>query len=299
MSLKSADCARMKFLISFPICMVSAALLLAVTTDGAQAQERQVEGLQTPESVVLGPDGRLYVSEIGGFGVNGDGRVSVIDSAGKAEVFAKGLDDPKGLAASRDAIYAADKTRVWKIEMNGVASVFVKTEAFPQAPLFLNDLAFDADGILYASDSGDTEKGGKGAIFRIAPDGAVTSLITEAKDRAIKSPNGLFSESADKLLVVDFSSGELLRMDVRKLTVDKLADGFGGGDGLVRDADGVVYVSDWKNGKVWKLDLRTPGARPQQYPQSFKAAADIALSADGRFLLVPDMKAGALVWLPK
>src|SRR5690606_8875688 len=156
--------------------------------------------------------------------------------------------------------------------------VFVKTEAFPQPPLFLNDLAFDADGTLYASDTGDMEKGGKGVIFRVTPDGAVTTLISEAKDAAIRSPNGLLSESPDRLLVVDFSTGELLRLDVRKLTVEKLADGFGGGDGLARDADGMLYVSDWKNGKAWKLDLSKPGAKPQQYSRSFQAAADIALT---------------------
>jgi len=284
---------------SFPMCLMSLALIMAGSGGPAQAQERRVEGLETPESVVVGPDGRLYVSEIGGFGSDGDGKISVIGSAGKPETFARGLDDPKGLAASRDAIYAADKTRIWKIDMKGEATVFVKTEAFPQRPLFLNDLAFDGGGNLYASDTGDIEKGGKGAIFRVTPDGAVTMLISEAKNPAIKSPNGLLSESADKLLVVDFSTGDLLRLDVQKLTTDKLADGFGGGDGLARDAEGMLYISDWKNGKVWKLDLRTPAARPQQYARSFKAAADIALSSDSQFLLVPDMKAGELVWLPK
>ena len=94
----------------------------------------------------------------------------------------------------------------------------------------------------------------------MTPDGAVTTLISEAKDPAIRSPNGLLFESADKLLVVDFATGELLRLDIQKLTIDKLADGFGGGDGLARDADGMLYISDWKNGKAWKLDLRKSGA---------------------------------------
>lgn len=299
MSPGSAKPLRTNIRMSLPICLVSAALVVAGTCGHSQAQERRVEGLQTPESVVVGSDGRLYVSEIGGFGSDGDGRISVIGSDGKPQVFATGLDDPKGLASSRDAIYAADKTRIWKIDMKGKATVFVKADAFPQPPLFLNDLAFDAAGNLYASDTGDLEKGGKGAIFKVATDGSVTTVITEAKDPAIKSPNGLLSESADKLLVVDFATGELLRLDVRKLTVIKLADGFGGGDGLARDADGMLYISDWKNGKAWKLELGAPGGKPVQYTTGFQAAADIALSGDGQFLLVPDMKAGALVWLPK
>jgi sugar lactone lactonase YvrE len=175
----------------------------------------------------------------------------------------------------------------------------VKPDAFPQPPMFLNDLAFDGSGNLYVSDTGDIEKGGKGAIFRITPAGKVTMVISEAKNPAIKSPNGLLFESSGKLLVVDFATGELLRLDVAKGDVQKLADGFGGGDGLARDAAKMLYVSDWKNGRVWKLNLGQQGAKPEPYDQSFKASADIALSRDGKFILVPDMKAGTLMWLPK
>ena len=82
-------------------------------------------------------------------------------------------------------------------------------------------------------------------------------------------------------------------------TVEKLADGLGGGDGLVRDAAGMLYISDWKNGKLWKLNLKKKGAKPEPYAQTFQASADIGLSRDGKFILVPDMKAGSLAWLPK
>ena len=61
----------------------------------------------------------------------------------------------------------------------------------------------------------------------------------------------------------------------------------------------MLYISDWKGGKAWKLNLKQKGAKPQQYSQSFQSAADITMSADGKFILVPDMKAGTLVWLPK
>ena len=83
------------------------------------------------------------------------------------------------------------------------------------------------------------------------------------------------------------------------LKAERLAGGFGGGDGLARDADGMLYITDWKGGRAWKLDLNKPGAKPQQYDRQFQAAADITLSADGKFVLLPDMKAGMLYWLPK
>jgi len=276
--------------------------LVALVAAGglANAEElRSVKGLASPESAIVGPDGRIYVSEIGEFGKDGDGKVTAIGKSGNAEPFAQGFDDPKGLAASKNAFYVTDKARIWKIDMKGQASVFVKADAFPQAPMFLNDLAFDGRGNLYVSDTGDIEKGGKGAIFKVTPAGKVSLVISEAQNPSIKSPNGLLFESSGKLLVVDFASGELLRLDVGKGTVEKLADGFGGGDGLVRDAAGMLYISDWKNGKLWKLNLKKKGAKPEPYAQAFQASADIGLSRDGKFILVPDMKAGSLVWLPK
>jgi len=266
----------------------------------ANADEmRVVKGLASPESAVVGPDGRIYVSEIGEFGKDGDGKVTAIGKSGNPEPFAKGLDDPKGLAASKNALFVADKVRIWKIDMQGKASVFVRAEAFPQPPLFLNDLVFDGAGNLYVSDTGDIEKGGKGAIFRVTPAGKVSLVVSEAQNPSIKSPNGLLFENSGTLLVVDFASGELLRVSVAKGTVEKVADGFGGGDGLARDATGMLYISDWKNGKVWKLNLKKKDAKPELYPRTFQASADIGLSKDGKFLLVPDMKAGTLVWLPK
>jgi len=278
-----------------------AALLLTGLSSQANSQElRTVKGLAMPESAVVGADGRIYVSEIGEFGKDGDGKITAIGESGKPEPFAQGMDDPKGLAEFNGVLYVADNKRIWKVDKQGVASVFVKAEAFPQPPLFLNDLTADASGNLYVSDTGDIEKGGKGAIFKITPAGAVSMVISEAQNPAIKSPNGLLDEgSGGGLLVVDFSTGDLLRLDVDKATIVKIAEGFGGGDGLAKDADGMLYISDWKGGKAWKLNLKKEGSKPEPYSRSFASAADIAMSRDGKFILVPDMKAGELVWLPK
>lgn len=274
-------------------------LLLIAGASASAAELHTVEGLASPESVVVGSDGRIYVSEIGAFGTDGDGRVAVIGKSGKLEPFAKGMDDPKGLVAVRAALYVADKNLIRKIDQQGRASVFVKPDAFPQPPLFLNDLVADASGNLYVSDTGDIEKGGKGAIFKVTPAGKVSLVIAEAQNPSIKSPNGLLFERPGKLLVVDFATGELLRLDLANGAVEKIAEGFGGGDGLARDAAGMLYISDWKNGRVWKLNMRQKDAKPEAYSQAFKASADITLSKDGKYIVVPDMKAGLVMWLPK
>jgi hypothetical protein len=79
----------------------------------------------------------------------------------------------------------------------------------------------------------------------------------------------------------------------------EVANGFGGGDGIVKGKKDQFYVSDWKNGKVFSVKLEKGAvANAELLKEGFAAAADIAPSQDGKFLLVPDMKAGELVYLP-
>jgi sugar lactone lactonase YvrE len=98
--------------------------------------------------------------------------------------------------------------------------------------------------------------------------------------------------------MVDFNSGVLYRIDMKKNTMIEVAKGFGGGDGLVKVGKDQLYVSDWKNGKVFHVKLeKNKEAKVELVQEGFAAAADIALSHDGKYLLVPDMKAGELVYL--
>jgi gluconolactonase len=253
----------------------------------------KVTGLKNPESVVAGPDGRLYVSEIGEFGKDGDGQISVVVGAGKVKAFATGMDDPKGLAFSKGSLYVADKTRVLKVEKNGKWKVFAAADAFPVKPQFLNDLTSDKSGNLYVSDSGDM-KGKGGAVYRVSPDGKVSALVTDV-DKRVAAPNGLLPDGDDNLLMVDFITGILYRITLQTGKMVMLAEGFGGGDGIVRDRSGKLWISDWKNGRIFTLKR---DGELKLVKDGFQSAADIGLSADGKFLLVPDMKAGELVWLP-
>ncbi len=273
--------------------LISVALLLGVLSACA-APPQKVTGLKTPESVIQAKDGRIFISEINEFGKDGDGQISVIDEKGKLSIFATGMDDPKGLAIIGDHLYVADKTRILKVAPDGNWQVFVAAEAFPAVPQFLNDLERDLQGnFLYVSDSGDLEKGG--AIYRISLDGQVTTVIDATKDPRILAPNGLLmDDSGDVLLFVDFASGILYSLNMKTNTLTDLAEGFGGGDGLVHHPNNLMYVSDWKNGKVFSV-LHDEVKLVQD---GFQAAADIALTTDGNYILVPDMKAGELIWVP-
>lgn len=261
---------------------------------GAQAASpARVGGLVKPESVVTGPDGRVYVSEIGGFGTDGDGKITVIGADGQRHAFADGMDDPKGLAFFGNTLYVADKARVLSVGLDGKWSVLAEAQAFPAVPQFLNDVETDDAGNVYVSDSGDLKAGG--AIYRIARNGKVATVVDGKADARVLAPNGLLMDGNARLYTVDFASGVLYRIELRSGKLQQIAEGFGGGDGIVRGAAGVLYVSDWKNGKVFSVDKQ---GQVKLLQDGFQAAADIGLSADRKFLLVPDMAAGELVWLP-
>jgi gluconolactonase len=274
--------------------------LAAVVSITAQAHEiKKITGLKMPESAIAAKDGRVFVSEIGEFGKEGDGQITVVDKNGEAKVFAQGLDDPKGLAIVGKDLYVADNHRVIKITQDGKTSVFAAAAAFPDAPQFLNDLESDAAGNLYVSDSGDL-KGVGGAIYKINPQGKVTTIINGKQDARVLAPNGLLmGKTSNCIMVVDFVSGALYRLEMKKNTLIEVAKGFGGGDGIVKGKKDQFYVSDWKNGKVFSVKLEK-GVVPTGglIKEGFAAAADIAPSLDGKFLLVPDMKVGELVYLP-
>lgn len=270
------------------------ALFLLLGGTVAQAHEiKTITGLKTPESVVAGRDGRIYVSEINEFGKDGDGQISVIHKDGKVNVFAIGMDDPKGLAMVGKDLYVADKARILKVTPDGKWQVFAVADAFPATPQFLNDLESDRQGNLYVSDSGDLKTGG--AIYRISKAGKVTLITDGKKDERVLAPNGLLMDGKGKLLQVDFSSGILYRLNIANGEMTQIAEGFGGGDGIVRGRNGLLYVSDWNTGKVFSVGK---DGKVVLIKEGFKSAADIALSADGKYLLVPDMKAGELVMLP-
>jgi len=259
------------------------------------AAVKKLEGFKLPESVVAHPDGRIFISEIGEFGTPGDGKITRINPDGRKTTLADGLNDPKGLDLFNEQIYVTDIDQVWRIGLDGRKTVYAKAEDFPRKPVFLNDLEIDGQGNVYVSDSGSEGKGA--GIFRITPAGRITQLLDATA--GIESPNGLLLDGLNRLLVADFATGKLFQVvfsDQAAPVVNALNSGFGGADGLVRDSDGLLYVSDWKGGHLWQLT--DPKATPQLIGSGHQAAADIGLSADGRFILLPDMKAGELIWVP-
>ena len=85
------------------------------------------------------------------------------------------------------------------------------------------------------------------AIFKIDAKN-VSVLVDESNDATIRSPD--LSTFQKGFVFNDFENG-FLQSQPRKLKVEKIGEGYGGADGLVSYGDN-LYLSDWKNGKVFK-----------------------------------------------
>jgi sugar lactone lactonase YvrE len=250
----------------------------------------KITGLKSPESVLQTNDGTIYISEIGEFGKDGDGQISKVNKDGIIRVFAKGLNDPKGLTMVGNKLYVADKTKIIEITQDGNTSVYIDTGTFPKTPQFLNDLESDNYGNIYVSDSGDLKKGG--AIYKISKDKKLSTVVDSSNSNVL-APNGLLYEGRNSLLEVDFESGILYRINLVNGSMTKLADGFGGGDGIVKTKNGKIYISDWKNGMINQVSA----GKAKLISNGLESSADIAISSDGKYLLVPLMKPGELAYI--
>ena len=270
------------------VFLVLLSVLTSITLN-AHESLNAISGLVSPESAAQDAKGDIYVSEIGEFNKDGDGKITRISIDGKLSTFASGMDDPKGLTFIGKSLYVTDKNRVLKVEPDGKWTVFGSTMAFPQTPVFLNDITSDEAGNLYVSDSGNLKSGG--AIFKIAQNKKIT-LVLDENTPEILAPNGLWIIKND-LYEVDFSSGILYKINLKNKSISKIAEGFGGGDGLIKSGNN-FFVSDWKNGKIFKVQ----GSKVSLYKDGFTAAADIALSYDNKSIMTPDMKAGSITFVP-
>lgn len=218
------------------LLLLAGALAAAVP---AAAQPRleplwTLPGLANPESVVEGPAGVLYVSNVAGEGdaKDGNGFISRVSTDGRVieREWVRGLDAPKGLALKDGRLYAADITRL--IEIDAVSGEVLARHEAPGAR-FLNDVAIAPGGEVLTSDSG-------GARIYALKDG---KLEVWAADPRLRSINGLLPE-ADRLVITTME-GLVVAMDWTGRKLELLAVGVGQGDGVASLGGGDYLVGEW------------------------------------------------------
>ena len=269
-----------------------------------------------PESVCRGFGGKLYVTMING-SEPGDGEIKVLDAKNeKATVFAKGLNNPKGIAFVGGFLVTADETVVRKIDKNGKVSVLAEAKDFPKEVAFLNDVAASRDGeSVYVTDMSHPkwmfdpdgerqlwpQKSKKavppmtGCVYKVGLDGKV-SVAVPPGDKRMPGPNGVGvtgPKGKEILLMGDFFTGNILAYSDKKLRI--VAKNLRGADAVEAFGD-KIYVSSWPLGKVWSYDRKTK--KTTVLSEDFTTAADFYLDRKNKRLVIPDMLAGKLVFLP-
>ena len=282
------------------------AIVLCFSCNSEPNIEFPVEVGTKPESITKGFNGNYYVTVMNGK-EKGDGEVVEI-SENSVTVFSKGFNEPKGIVFLDNHLYLSDLNRVWKVDKNGKASVFVNKDDFPKEVLYLNDVAVDATGKgMYVVDMGatqymrdsdnslwplDSDEAKKipalGRIYHVDLNGKIT--ITQDTSPLMLNPNGVGLDNNGHIMVGSFFLGNFLVTRHGELT--PLKGVFRGADTVKQDSKGNYYVSSWSEGKVWKIDGKTEESKV--LIDGLKSAADFYLEEDKGRLLVPDMMAGKI-----
>lgn len=246
-------------------------------------------GFAQPESVVYArQQDVIYVSSINGEGTakDGNGFISRVSPDGKMikREWLKGLNAPKGLAFLNGFLYVADIDELLVVD-TGNGRITARHKA--AGAKFLNDVAVDAAGRVYVSDTMTNTiwrlSGGKFAVMASSP--------------KLEGPNGLLVDG-ERLIVGNWgvltgkgfetsSAGYLMSIDRTTAAIEpRFAPiPFANIDGIVSDGHGGYIVSDWMHGNVYKVSAT---GEANLWLLLEQGAADIGLGPNKR-LLVPMM----------
>ncbi|MEM6644664.1 MAG: ATP/GTP-binding protein [Bacteroidota bacterium] len=238
--------------------------------------------LTTIESAIYDAEsGFIYTTNIEGHFMDKDGVGSISKVSMEGEIVVRdwiaGLNAPTGTAIHDGRLYVTDIDAIVVVD---IAAGTVEARHAVEGAVALNDIAVDADGIVYASDTGGN------AIYRMR-DGQMTALVTD-----IDTPNGLLPQG-DDLLITRWTPQTVDRLSLETLDLAPMGTGIAGPDGLEAVGDG-TYLASGFNGLVYHvqadgtkqllLDTTAEGAR----------AADIDYVPARRLLLVPTMQHNTL-----
>jgi len=149
-----------------------------------------------------------------------------------------------------------------------------------------------ADGKLFAIDSPEHKAIPVIArVFKVTLEGKLTEVI--APTAKMLNPNGIDVLADGRIRIAEFFTGDVLEYNKGKWKT--LAKGHRSGDGIVHDSKGRFYISEVMTGRVTRYEA--DGSAPKELGQGLKAAADHFLDEKAGVLIVPDSKAGELVFL--
>jgi sugar lactone lactonase YvrE len=186
-------------------------------------------------------------------------------------------------------LYAADVDQIVEIDP-ATGEITNRYEA--AGAKFLNDLAADEQGRIYASDMVTN------SIWLL--DNGELSLFVQ--DDALENPNGLLVEGGRIVvgswgkMAADFSTevpGHMQQVDIATKEISALGDPAPAGnlDGVEPDGKGGYFVTDWMSGGLFRFAADGKGTRLLPLKPG---SADLGVGPDG-LVVIPMMMDGTVV----
>lgn len=244
--------------------------------------------LAMPESTLF-HDGKIYVSLIGD-PENNDGAVVTVDAKGKVTgtvaraSTGKPLVDPTGMAVTGSTLWVNDGRRIRSYNLKTGAPG--RVIAIPRS-VFINDLAVDRRGNLWASDS-ETR-----SLYRVNRGGRVTRFPLPKSFSGL--PNGVaLHPTSGEIWFVTFNESAAGGAQVGRVSsAGAFAEVIG--SPRLSQLDGLAfvgrtaYISDFGNGSIWKL---SPDGKLTRRAILAGSPADISYAPALKRLLIPLIQGG-------
>jgi DNA-binding beta-propeller fold protein YncE len=271
---------------------VLAAVVLSVLPAGV-VFALQVTGLKNPAGFIVDPaTGHYFISNENGQPTERDnnGFITKLGPDGKTLKlkFIEGgtggvtLHAPKGLAIIDRTLYVTDIDQVRRFHAD-TGRALGELDLSSVTVDFLTGLATDGHSTLYIADAGadailqvDTRRSSKPTVL--------------VKDPALAGPHGLAVHPATgALVVVSWNAGKILEVTkegtVKVLFANSFFSArFGNLTGVDFDALGNMYVSDFSQGKVVRID---PDFRFQTIAEFLTTPASLGIDRKNHLILVP------------
>jgi gluconolactonase len=246
-----------------------------------------IRGVDHPESIGIGPHGEAYCTGTGCqvYRINVEKNI--------ADTYAK--TDARCLGSAVDAdgnLYAAHTAGdVLKVTPKGDVSVYATA---PDAGRFLctNYPAFDRQGNMYLSDSGDWSRTVNGHIYKVQPGGGEAATWYPGP---VDTPNAIALDADEKFLYfVETFGGSIARIAI-------LPDGSAGTfervlhmprhipDGIAFDEQGRLWIGCHRPDKICVFDMTTK--RLETFAEdwegeSLRGPTDVAFAGPNRDILL-------------
>lgn len=229
------------------------------------------------ESAVYDSENDIIYASLIGNREAGDGGVVTISTDGKIinKAFVANLNDPKGIAITADKLYVSDVTEL--VEADLKTGEILNKYTLPSVA-FLNDVAIDKSGNIFASDTRTSE------IYKLDTEGNFSLWLA---DEALDNPNGLLVKG-DTMYVASWGSapegGRVSKINMQTKKVDSISSVIGNLDGIRPYDDKRMIISDWRSGNIHLIDS---DGHTENILTVGQSVGDIAYIKEKELLLLP------------